>query len=612
MPVNEELDPERRDQKRRDSLRRDDDRIEAEKSLGKLDELSKDQKLQNLLKGVTGIIGDYAHHLTSQIKRLSEIGIALSAEHDLDKLLEMIVDEARNFTSADAGTLYIMEDENLKFKIMQNQSMNTRMGGTSGKEITLPPVPLKKENVSAYVALTGETVNILDVYTSDLFDFTGPRKYDKATGYRTKSMLVSPLKNIEGEIIGVLQLINAGDLSTGEVVGFSPDFVALTQSLASQAAVAITNAKLIHDMVALFDSFVKVMATAIDEKSPYTAGHIKRVAQLGVLMCEVINKETDGPYRDVFFDEDQIKEMMTAGWMHDLGKITTPVHVVDKGTKLQTLFDRVEMIRNRFNLIEEIERGNWLRRKLEMTKDGDSPEKIDEEERKIDEKMKQVSGDLEFIVGTNTGGEFMDDDKIARIKEIGAKTFSLNANSSTYLSDDEIENLCIRRGTLLDSERQLMQDHASITEKMLNQIPFTKKLKNVPMYASSHHEYLDGSGYPKGLKGDEIPLGARILCMVDLYEALTASDRPYKKAMPLEKVFGIMKGETDRGKLDADLYALFLKADIHNLYKERQAGENASKKRDTAPAPAEKAAVSKKSREEKEKAALGRNPLEKN
>ncbi len=529
-------------------------------------ELLGDKRIEHLLNAGQMEVGEYVSRITAQINRLSQIGIALSAEHDLDKLLEMIVDEARLFTNADAGTLYLREDTYLNFRIMQNDTFKTRMGGASGKEITLPPVPLSKANVSAYVALTGESVNIPDVYVAQGFDFTGPRRYDEATGYRSKSMLVVPMTNQDNDVIGVLQLLNAKHPKSGDIIPFGDEFVALTKSLASQAAVAITNAKLVRDMENLFDSFVNVMATAIDERSPYTGGHIKKVAALGVMICEVINTINEGKYKDVHFSREQLKEMMIAGWMHDIGKITTPVHVVDKSTKLETIIDRLEMVRNRFEMIEGQYKIEWLERKVEMVRAGAPEAEIAAEEAKLEERIVNLRGDMEFVATSNKGGEFMDDSKVNRITEIGSRTFRVNGIERRYLTEDEVMNLCIRKGTLLPSELKVMRDHIVLTIKMLEKIPFTKKLSNVTQFAGAHHECLDGSGYPKGLKGDQIPLEGRILMLVDIYEALTATDRPYKKPMPIEMVLNILKMEVEKGKLDKDLFDLFIKENIHERF----------------------------------------------
>ena len=524
---------------------------------------AEDERLHKLLHAVEGEISDYAKTIAEQVNRLAQIGIALSAEHDINKLLEMIVDEARHFTNADAGTLYMMENQKLVFRILQNESLKIRKGGT-GDKVELPPVPLLKTNVSAYVALTRESVNIADVYEAQGFDFTGPRKYDQATGYRSKSMLVVPMQNIDGDVIGVLQLLNARDPKTGEVIPFAEDFVALTRSMASQAAVSITNAKLIFDMEQLFEAFVSVMATAIDERSPYTGGHIRRVAELGALMCEVINRTTEGKFADVHFSDEKVKEMLMAGWMHDVGKITTPVHIVDKGTKLETIFDRIDILRHRFELIDACARAEMLDKKLAaLNNGGGEPAALEAEYETF---RKKLWDDFEFLTRSNKGGEFMDDSLIDRINEIAKRTYRYNGANHRYLTENEVENLSIRKGTLLDSERKMIQDHVVLTIRMLEKIPFTKKLAKIPLYAGTHHETLDGKGYPNGLKGDQIPLEGRILAIVDIYEALTASDRPYKKGMPVEKAFAILKAEAEHGKLDKDLLDLFINANVHDMY----------------------------------------------
>jgi len=516
------------------------------------------------------VIKQYSKVYDDKIKRLADIGIALSAEKDIEKLLQMIVDEATDFTNADGGTLYILEDGQLHFKIMLNKSMNFRAGGTSNNPINLPPVKLDPHNVSANSAITGETINIPDVYEAEGFDFTGPRKYDEATGYRSKSMLVVPMENQDAEIIGVLQLLNTIDPQSGEVVAFHDENVALTRSLASQAAVAITNTRLIQDMEDLFNAFVQVMATAIDERSPYTGGHIRRVAELGELMCDVINNTNAGKFKEVNFSPDERKEMMVAGWMHDVGKVTTPVHIMDKSTKLETISDSVELVKARFKLIDAVIKNVWLEKKTTLLETAAPKEEIQKGEADLKEKLEKLQDDLEFLVKSNMGGEFMSDDKLERVKSIGESVFLINGEENRYLTDNEIENLCIRKGTLLDSERKLMQDHVVVTAKMLNQIPFTKSLSRVPEFASGHHECVDGSGYPLGLKGDELSLGARILNLVDFYEALSASDRPYKKAMPIEKVLSILQAEADHGKIDSDLLALFFKERVWELYEAQE------------------------------------------
>jgi len=289
--------------------------------------------------------------LQDHVKNLTKIGVALSGEKNIERLLEMILDEALKFTNADGGTLYIMSDDEseLFFAIIKNESLGVRMGGTGGK-ITWPAVKLKKEdgspnysNVSAYVAISGETVNIADVYDAHGFNFEGPKKYDQDNGYRSQSMLVVPMRNHENDIIAVLHLLNAQDQVTGIVVSFSLEFQEMTLSLASQAAVALTNNRLISDLENLLESFIKTIATAIDEKSPYTGGHVRRVAQLTMTIANKINEKKQGPFASVIFSEDQMRELRMAAWLHDVGKITTPEHVVDKSTKLEKVHDRLRM-----------------------------------------------------------------------------------------------------------------------------------------------------------------------------------------------------------------------------------------------------------------------------
>ena len=299
------------------------------------------------------------HH--DQIKNLTNIGVALSGEKNIDRLLEMILDEARKYTNADGGTLYIMsEDESeLLFAIIKNESLGVSIGGTGGK-ITWPAVKLKNidgspnySNVSAYVAISGEAVNIADVYDAYGFNFEGTKKYDQENGYRSQSMLVVPMRNHDNDIIAVLQLLNAQDQVTGAVINFSLESQEMTLSLASQAAVALTNNRLIHDLENLLESFIKTIATAIDEKSPYTGGHVRRVAQLTMTIANKINEKKQGPFASVIFSDDQMRELRMAAWLHDIGKIITPEHIVDKTTKLEKVHDRIADVKTRFELIKK-------------------------------------------------------------------------------------------------------------------------------------------------------------------------------------------------------------------------------------------------------------------
>jgi HD-GYP domain-containing protein (c-di-GMP phosphodiesterase class II) len=503
------------------------------------------------------------------IKRLTQIGVALSAEKNLDLLLEMIVNEARFFAHADGGTLYIMTDDEtaLQFAIVQTDSLNIRMGGTSGK-ITWPPVPLRHNdgafnyaNVSAYAALSGEVVNIPDVYDAEGFNFEGTRKFDRSTGYRSQSMLVVPMRNHENNIIGVLQLLNARDPATGNVVPFSPEYQGMTESLASQAAVALTNNRLIHDLEVLLDSFIRSIASAIDEKSPYTGGHVRRVAELTMFIAARINEIKEGPYADVSFDENQLKELRLAAWLHDVGKVTTPEHVVDKAAKLETVFNRIELVRTRFELLRrdhEIEKFRRTSREGQQAPDGSLTES--------DDFIQNLEDDYQFLVRDNSGSEVMAEEQIARLKRISERKYFMNGAWHSLLNDNELENLSIRQGTLTHEERNIINNHATVTYKMLSQLPFPRNVRHVAEYAAAHHERMNGTGYPGGLKGEAISLQSRILALADIFEALTAKDRPYKKPTNLSQALKIIGFMVKDGHIDADLYDLFVKEQLYLDY----------------------------------------------
>ena len=542
---------------------------------------SSDENLNTLLNSVIDEVSNYAERLGEQIRKMSDIGRALSGVHDLNTLLEMIVDQARNFTNADAGTLYIVEDNTLRFQIVQNDSLKIRMGGKSGESIPFPPVELKESNVSAFVALKGVSVNIPDVYHTDLFDFTGPKKFDDSTGYRSKSMLVVPMRNHENDIIGVLQLLNATNPISNEVIAFSQDYENLSESLASQAAVSITNAKLIANMTELFEAFVKVMATAIDEKSPVTGGHIRRVADLTLTMAEVIHDLKEGHFKDKTFTPDQMYELRIAAYMHDIGKVTSPVEIVEKAKKLQTIFDRIQYVRLRMAYIIQKIKLEGQEAKIKILQNGSSPEKLNSIEKETLEKLMEIEEIQRFINKCNEPGEFLDDEILVRLKEVSEKTYIDDAGEQQpFITEDELVNLSIRRGSITEKERRKMQDHAAVTLKMLKQIPFTKKLKNIPDFAGAHHEFLNGKGYPLGLKGDEISFEGRLMAVTDIAEALTASDRPYKKAMPLETVYRILRSMVEGEELDPNLVELFIEKEVYKIYLKKHEKAPAEVKKD--------------------------------
>jgi HD-GYP domain-containing protein (c-di-GMP phosphodiesterase class II) len=514
--------------------------------------------------------------MAERIYQLINIGTALSAERNLPKLLEMIIKEARSITNADAGTLYLKsrDEKSLEFVIVQTDSLNLRMGGTSGNPIEWKPVPLylpdgspNHKMVSAYVALTGKTVNIPDAYTVKDFDLAGTREYDMKTGYRSKSFLVIPMRNHENEIIGVLQLINAMQPGTDKVIPFSKTQEMLAESLASGAAISITNNQLIADLKNLFDSLVQVIAAGIDEKSPYTGGHIQRVSDLTMSIAETINKQKSGKFKDVHFNEDEMNELRIAAWLHDIGKISTPEYIVDKGTKLETIYDRINIIKKRFTLAKKELEVEYLKRLLALKKDKDYRE---EKEKKLREwyeaGIEQLDRDFNFLKECNLGGEFMEESKIERVKKIAKRKVIVDGVKQNLLTKDEVYNLCIPKGTLTPEERRIINNHVAVTIKMLNRLPFPKKLKNVPEIAGSHHEKLDGSGYPRGLTEEKITLQSRIMTLADIFEALTAGDRPYKKGKSLSEAMGIIEQMARERHIDPDLFELFKKTGLYRKY----------------------------------------------
>lgn len=528
---------------------------------------SSNPRIDRLLKSVVSELRAFTEEQAQQITDLVDIGKAMSAEHDPASMLEMILSQARKFTKADGGTLYMLTKDRreLAFHVLHTDTLHSHMGGTSGNAITLPHVPLYDENgnpnqanVCSYVALNNETVNIADVYKAKGFNFEGAKKFDAMMNYRSMSMLVVPMRNHEDELIGVLQLINAKDVDTGESVPFSIEAADLAEALASQAAVILTQQQLISDLRNLFESFIKAIATAIEEKSKYTGGHIGRVTELTMRIAETINETNEGPFADVFFDRNQMDELRIAAWMHDTGKITTPEHVVDKANKLETIFDRIDLIKTRWQAIRLSRLLAAERAKMNMIKEQLDPEQNKEIDEVCKMDLTRLNNNLEFLEALNKGGEFMSDDNLERLNAIAKERYRENGDEHSFLQDDELYNLSIRKGTLTDEEREIINNHALMTKKILERLPWPRKMANVPAIAAAHHEKLDGSGYPLGLKGDQINLQSRIMAVADVFEALSAHDRPYKKPMPLSQAMKILGFMVKDNHLDKDIVDLFI------------------------------------------------------
>ncbi|WP_415033641.1 HD domain-containing phosphohydrolase [Azonexus sp.] len=514
--------------------------------------------------------------LLHRLEQLNRIGVGLSRERNIDRLLEDILLAAKGITGADGGTLYRMNEAgtHLRFEIMHTNSLGLALGGTTGKKIDLPDLPLTNAAgqpnlnlVAAYAALKEETVNIADAYCEEGFDFSGTRRFDAQTGYRSRSFLTVPMKNHEDHIIGVLQLINATDLHSGEVVRFSRADQQMVESLASQAAIALTNRQLIDQLENLFESFIGLINLAIDEKSHYTGGHCQRVPVLTMLLAEAVNATTQGALAGFRMSDKDRYELKIAGLLHDCGKITTPVHVVDKATKLETLFDRIALIDTRYEVLKRDAEIRLLRAQLAAGQPLDAEAEA-ALARQLAEESAQLDAERDFLRRTNTGGEAMREEDQHAVRDIAARRSWRDpaGEESPLLNADEIANLTIRAGTLTAQEREIINHHIVATIRMLEQLPWPKHLRRVPEYAGGHHERMDGKGYPKGLKREEMSVQARIMGIADIFEALTARDRPYKPGMKLSQAMGIMANFARNGHIDPDLFAVFVRQQVYLHY----------------------------------------------
>ena len=515
--------------------------------------------------------------LGQRLEQLNAIGASLSAERDINRLLESILTAAKSITRADGGTLYrLTEDRTLRFEIVRTTSLKYYLGGTTGTAVPFYPIHLVGKDgrpnhnmVAAYVALTGNTVNIPDAYTADGFDFTGTRNFDKKTGYRSKSFLTVPMKNHENEIIGVLQLLNAQDPKTGEIVAFSASDQRLAESLASQAAIALTNRMLIIQLEELFESFINLINTAIDEKSPYTGGHCQRVPQLTMLLAEAASEVTKGDLASFRMGDKDRYELKIAGLLHDCGKVTTPVHVVDKATKLETIYDRIHLIDTRFEVLRRDAEIELLREKALLVAHGALPAEQDAADARHRERLRRLDDDRAFLRACNIGGEAMRDADIERVRQIARYRWTdVSGHEANFLSEDELKNLTIRAGTLTGEERQIINQHIVATIKMLEALPWPRHLKNVPEYAGGHHERMDGKGYPKGLTREQMSVQARVMGIADIFEALTAKDRPYKKGKTLSESLQILGRMRLGGHIDPDLFDVFVRKKVYRRYAE--------------------------------------------
>jgi HD-GYP domain-containing protein (c-di-GMP phosphodiesterase class II) len=509
--------------------------------------------------------------LNRRLAELNQIGVALSQEKNLDRLLETILLAVKKITNADGGTLYRHPPgkNTLAFAIIRNDSLGIAMGGTTGVKIPYPPIQLRdaqgRENnsmVVAYAVLKGRTVAIADAYQEKGFDFNGTKAFDRHTGYRSQSFLTVPMKNHADEIIGVLQLINARKRTTGEIVPFSETDQRLAESLASQAAVALTNRLLILQLENLFESFIGLLNKAIDEKSAYTGGHCHRVPVLTMLLAEAVHETKSGPHTGWQLTDLDRYELKIAALLHDCGKVTTPVHIVDKARKLQTIFDRIHLVDTRFEILKRDAELAALRAGMVP---GANAKTVDQTCRA---RLWEIQEDREFLRLCNIGGEAMTTEDQERVRAIAKKYRWRNPTGAEvdFLTADEIENLTIRAGTLTAAERQIINHHIEVTIQMLEALPWPRHLRNVPEYAGGHHERMDGKGYPRGLTRDQMSVQARIMGIADIFEALTARDRPYKPGKTLTESLHILGKMRLDGHIDPDLFDIFIRSRVYERY----------------------------------------------
>ena len=547
-----------------------------------------------------------------ELDRLFNIGIALSAEQDMDVLLESILTTAKEFCNAEGGTLYLMDaaQNQLVFSILQNDKLGIKMGGTSEKkEIPFPPLYLydpetnepNYSNISTYAALTEEIVNVPDAYDSTRFDFSGTHKFDKKSGYRSKSFLTVPLKTRTGQVVAVLQLINARAPS-GETINFSKSMQRLVEALSSHAAVAIDNQLLVTAQKNVLEAFLEVIAHAIDDKSPYTGAHCQRVPVIARMIALAAVMSQDGAFKDFEMSEDEWYAFHLASWLHDCGKVTTPEYVLDKATKLETVNNRIHEVRARFEILRRDAHIDYLKKRLAGT------EPKEQLLAQFNDRVRKLEDDFAFLAASNVGTEPLTDEQVARVHEIAKQTYHRYFDKTLGLSWDETErikdnmppktnpaeplledrpdhifggynrgeihNLSIARGTLTPEEAKKINSHVEKTIEMLKAIPFPSHIKNVVEYAGGHHERMDGKGFPNHLTRFEMSVPARILGVADVFEALSSSDRPYKKPKKLSEIVAIMSGMAKGGHIDPDLFNLFLTAGVYREYAEQYMKES--------------------------------------
>ncbi len=469
-----------------------------------------------------------------QIRQFLSMCLSLSAERDREKLLSQILDTAMDLSNCDAGTLYLLEDDGLHFNRMVTRSMGIRQGGHADP-ITLPPVPLDPSYVCSWVVLKNEPINVADVRTDTRFNFSGSARYDEMTGYCTKTMLVVPLANDRGDLIGAMQLINALD-AEGTTIPFAESVELLVMAISSQAAISLTNMIYAEQITDLLDSLVGALSAAIDERTPYNANHTRNMVRYAEGFLDWLDRNSSAWH----FDRDRRRTFLLSVWLHDVGKLVVPLEVMDKESRLGP---RLESIKQRFRTMALLDRISVLEGRLSR-------------EKAAEMATIRETG-MSLIERVNTAGYVTDED-LARIEALSSRTFEdENGELQHWLTAEELKDLSVRKGTLTQEERSVMESHANVTARILGHVTFPKIYAQVPKWAASHHEYLNGKGYPNHLCAEDIPKEVRLLTILDVFDALTAQDRPYKPPMPAEKALGILHSMVEEGSLDGDVLALF-------------------------------------------------------
>jgi len=535
------------------------------------EKFSENSSINGLIEKIIDELCPFLEKQADEISQLTSIGKALGDRKDISEVLEIILAIARRFTKADGGTLYLVDNknQNLNFHVIHNTTLKLKK---SGKAINLPGVLLYNKdntpnlsNVASYVFHTEQIVNIDDVYKTKKFQFQGTRKFDAALHYKSQSMIVIPMRNHENNIIGILQLINSIDPFSGKTVSFTSNDQEKAAALASHASVLLTQQNLILEMKELFEAFIKAIAVSIDEKSKHTSGHIQRVAELSMMIGNAINEDTT-VYKNTSLDPDQMDELRIAALMHDTGKITTPDNIINKSSRLELFHDRIELIKTRWNLFKTNQKLAAAQKKLALLDQTQHHEQLARIDDSCSEKINELEKEFDTLSCINSTKRIHDKDLIYRLRKIYEKSDLINNKKENYLSDDEFENLSVLKGTLTQQEREIINSHASLSQKILNKLPWPKKLANIPSIAGAHHEKLDGSGYPLHLKKEDLNIQARILAIADIFEALSAQDRPYKKPKTLNQTVRVLEQMGQKKLLDSDIIKIFLKSETHLEY----------------------------------------------